>query len=304
MEQQFKGIEFDILDQIKKSTAERVKQEQANEEIKLLGTPINKLIPEIYEDKRILPNAFLRSGLFGMVKKGKRALVKDEPIFSMSQYEVTFSGECLDQNDLELWDTLLYIAKERQVDSELRISLYDLCKQMNFNIGKNNYDRLISRTQRLQFGQIKIKKDKLQFGGSLINNYYIDENGDGKLVIEYNKKLMPLFKDKDYTFININIKHQLGDSQLARWLYNFYESHKEPIPFQLDYIQKLCRSSSTPKEFKRLLKNALEHIKQTYLNIELNSKWDYEINNKNYLIIYPNGKNNDIKLPKIQLKTF
>ena len=265
-------------------------RQKATEEAKLLGTAMQQLLPKIFEEKRAIPNCFLRGALFGMVRKGRRSLVKDEPIFTMSQYEVAFSGEHLDQNDLELWDTLIYLAKQRNVDSELRITLYELCQQMRLTDAKSNYERLTNRAKRLVFGKVSIKTGTKEFFGGLINNVYIDTAGDGKLVIEYNKKLMPLFVDGDYTLISADIRHLLGDNQLARWLYNFYESHNQPMPFALNFIQKLCRSETEAKDFKRKLKNALEEVKKAHLAVNLKSKWDYEITIKNYLLVYPKGK--------------
>ena len=96
--------------------------------------------------------------------------------------------------------------------------------------------------------------------------------------------------DRFCTLIFNLARHLLGDNQLARWLYNFYESHNQPIPFAIDFIQKLCRSETEPKDFKRKLKNALEEVKKAYLAVNLKSKWSYEITNKNYLLIYPRGK--------------
>ena len=280
----------DKIQEFKKHLVTKEQRQKAEEEAKLLGTTMQQLLPEIFEDRRAIPNCFLRGALFGMVRKGRRALVENQPIFTMSQYEVSFSGSEMDQNDLEIWDTLMYLAKNRNIDSELRITLYDLCQQMRLSPTQKTYERLVARVQRLQFGQVKINKDKKQFGGSLINNYYIDTDGDSKLVIEYNKKLMPLFVDGDYTLISADIRHLLGDNQLARWLYNFYESHNQPIPFAINFIQKLCRSESEPKEFKRLLKNASELVKKAHLAVNLKSKWDYEISKNNYLMVYPKGK--------------
>lgn len=283
-------IDKEYFEKAKQHILTKEKRQKAEEEAKLLGTAMQQLLPEIFEDKRAIPNCFLRGALFGMVRKGRRALVENQPIFTMSQYEVSFSGSEMDQNDLEIWDTLMYLAKNRNIDSELRITLYDLCQQMRLSPTQKTYERLVARVQRLQFGQVKINKDKRQFGGSLINNYYIDTDGDGKLVIEYNKKLTPLFVDGDYTLISADIRHLLGDNQLARWLYNFYESHNQPIPFAINFIQKLCRSESEPKEFKRLLKNASELVKKAHLAVNLKSKWDYEISKNNYLMVYPKGK--------------
>jgi hypothetical protein len=281
---------FNKLEQAKKQITSRQEKEKAEAEAKLLGTAIQQLLPDIFEEKRAIPNCFLRGALFGMVRKGKRALVENKPIFTMSQYQISFSGSELDQNDLELWDTLMYVAKDRKVDNILRITLYDLCQIMRLSPTKTAYDALIKRAERLQFGQVKIKTGKYEFFGSLINNGYIDKNGDGKLVIEYNKTLAPLFQDNDYTFISVDIRHLLGDNQLARWIYNFYESHKEPIPFALNFIQKLCRSETEAKDFKRKLKHALELVKNAHIAVNIKSKWNYDLTENNFLVVYPLGK--------------
>lgn len=279
----------DKINEFRKHLISKEQRQRAEKEARLLGKSMQQLLPEIFEDKRAIPNCFLRGALFGMVRKGKRKLVGDLPIFTMSQYEVSFSGYELDQNDLELWDTLMYLARERKVNNELRITLYDLCQQMKLSYNQERSRKLTERAKRLQFGQVVIKTNTKLFAGSLINNVYIDTDGDGKLVVEYNKKLTPLFTE-DYTFINADIRHLLGDNQLARWLYNFYESHTQPIPFEIGFIQKLCRSETEPKDFKRKLKNALEEVKKAHLVVNLKSKWNYEITDKNYLLVYPKGK--------------
>ena len=134
---------------------EKEQRRKAEEEAKLLGTAMQQLLPEIFEDKRAIPNCFLRGALFGMVRKGRRALVENQPIFTMSQYEVSFSGSEMDQNDLEVWDTLMYLAKERNVDNELRITLYDLCQQMRIANSGANRDALVSRIKRLNLMNYK-----------------------------------------------------------------------------------------------------------------------------------------------------
>ena len=277
------------IEQAKKNITTREEREKIANEAKILGTAMQKLLPDIFEEKRVIPNCFLRGSLFGMVRKGRRALVGNVPIFTMSQYDLFFTGYELDQNDLELWDTLIYLAKSKKINNELRITLYELCQHMKLPYTSIYRKVLIERVKRLQLGQITIKTNGKQFFGSLIDNGYIDEVGDGKLVIEYNKKLAPLFADNEYTIVSINMRYSLGDNQLARWLYNFYESHNKPMPFSLEFLQKLCRSESEPKEFKRLLKNAVEMIQKAYLAMNNKSKWSYELTQNDYLIVYPKG---------------
>ena len=271
---------------------QKIKEEIAvlRAEDELMQRPTEIFLPDIFEEKRAIPNGFLRSALFGLVKKGKRSIVKDEAIFSMSQYDIKFSGEYLDQNDQELWDTLIYLAKKNNVDSELRITLYELCKLMNLSNQKITRDRLIVRAKRLAFGKVTLRVSGKEYYGSLIDDVFIDGNGDGKLVIRYNKKMINIFSDKDYTLINQNVRNLLGDNQLARWIYSFYESHNNPIPLKLNYIQTLCRSVSELKGFKQKLKSALDLIKQAFKTVDNKSNWNWEITENNYLVIYKYGK--------------
>jgi hypothetical protein len=189
-------------------------RQKAEEEAQLLGKTMQQLLPEIFEDKRAIPNSFLRGALFGMVRKGRRALVDNIPIFTMSQYQLNFTGHELDQNDLELWDTLIFLARNRNIENELRITLYDLCQQLRITDNNINRETVIKRIERLKIGTIKLSSGGKIFFGSLINNGYIDKDSDGKVVIEYNKKLAPLFADGDYTLISADIRHLLGDRRL------------------------------------------------------------------------------------------
>lgn len=256
----------------------------------LNSQPLNDLLPEIFQERRAIPNPFLRSALFGMIRKGKRQLVKDEQIMSMSQYDIFFSGEQLDQNDLEVWDTLMYLAKKSAIDNELTISLYELCKHLNYADQKKSRERILARAKRLSFGKITIKFKNKEYFGSLIDDVIIDKNSDGKISIKFNKRIASYFAENDHTFIESNIKRYLGDSQLNRWLFNFYESHTNPIPYKLEYLQELCRSCTELRDFKRKVKESLIEIKKAYLNVDPQSKWDFEIKNDNTVIVYKNGK--------------
>lgn len=246
-----------------------------NDTIKNLTLPIQQQLPDIFEDKRLVPNSFLRGALFGVVKKGKRAVVKDEKIFSMSHYDISFSGEYLDQNDLELWDSLIYLAKNKLVDYELRITLYELRKFLGYTQSRRVYDTIITRAKRLKFAMLEIKKDSVKYFGSLIDDVLIDDKDEGKLVVRFNKRLVNLFSEKDYTIISVDIRKRIGENQLARWLYNFYESHQEPLPFTIELLKKLCRSEANIYKFKSMLKEALELVRKGHHSVGRN--FEYEI---------------------------
>lgn len=273
--------------------------EVLNDVIKNLTLPIQQQLPDIFEDKRLVPNSFLRGALFGVVKKGKRAIVKDEKIFSMSHYDISFSGEYLDQNDLELWDSLIYLAKNKMVDYELRITLYELRKFLGYTQTQRVYDTIIARAKRLKFAMLEIKKDSVKYFGSLIDEVLIDSQDDGKLVIKFNKRLVKLFSEKDYTIISVDIRKQIGENQLARWLYNFYESHKDPIPFKIEFLKSLCRSEANIYKFKSMLKEALELVRKGHHNVGRN--FEYEIKKDSLFIKKDKPQNLITKQPELGL---
>lgn len=267
---------IDVLRDVNKRQ-ESIKNEikNLNGALKTLTLPIQQQLPDIFEDKRVVPNSFLRGALFGVVKKGKRAVVKDEKIFSMSHYDISFSGEYLDQNDLELWDSLIYLAKDKMVDYELRITLYELRKFLGYTQTKRAYDTIMIRAKRLKFAMLEIKKDSINYLGSLIDDVLIDSKNEGKLVIRFNKRLVKLFSEKDYTIISVDIRRRIGENQLARWLYNFYESHQDPLPFAIEFLKNLCRSEANIYKFKSMLKEALELVRKGHHSVGRN--FEYEI---------------------------
>ena len=52
---------------------------------------------------RTVPNACIRSALFAVVRKGQRKIFKERKIFSQPGYDIYFSGEQLDQLDLDVF---------------------------------------------------------------------------------------------------------------------------------------------------------------------------------------------------------
>ncbi len=278
--------------QIKIDSEKKTFEDKKIEENKISSKPVYSIIPEIYDnEKRAIPNVFLRSALFGIVKSGKRALVENLRVPSMSQYEVYFSGSKLDQNDLDVWDSLTLLARKKETIDLLKITYYELCKFMGYAHGKKNIDAIKSRIERLKFGVIKIKFNKITYAGSLIDDFLIDEN-DGKLVIRFNKKLLSLFENnKDYTIINKKIKDYLGENQLASWLFHFYETHTNSVPFTIDFLKKLSGSETELKDFKRKLKFVLELIKTAYTKNEMHI--DYEIKNDSLYVIKKDSTKNE-----------
>ena len=62
------------------------------------------------EPVRGVPNGFLRSALFGAIRKGRRRFVKGERLAALDGIEIHYTGERLDQGDLDVYENSPEIA--------------------------------------------------------------------------------------------------------------------------------------------------------------------------------------------------
>lgn len=226
--------------------------------------PLQQSLPLIFENNRVIPNAFIRSALFGMVKKGARKFIDNEEIIAMKQYKITYRGDALDQNDLEVWDTLIYLAKSSAIDDKIETSIYRILQGIGLqtNTGTNT-KAVIARLSRLQGGQLSLngktpENKKILYVGSLIDDFTYSD--DGKLVIRFNKKLSNLFTENDYTFIDNNTRMLLENSQITKWLFHLYSSHNNPIPLTLDFLKQLARSTMVLSDFRKQIRKAINEL--------------------------------------------
>ena len=116
--------------------------------------PFQQSLPLIFENSRVIPNAFIRSALFGMVKKGARKYIDSEEVIAMKQYKIVYKGEALDQNDLEVWDTVIYLAKKLNADDKIETSIYKILQEIGLQTNSgNNVKAIVARLSRLQGGR-------------------------------------------------------------------------------------------------------------------------------------------------------
>ena len=151
---------------------------------------LNALIPDIQENNRVIPNAFLRSSLFGIVKKGQRSLVKDKEIFSLSQYKIYFTGEELDQLDLIVWDSLVYLFKQKSNDKDkIYLSLYEILTCMGYKNDTKIRQQVKERIKRLNIANVSVISSEEDYGGNLIYDFSLDKNSDNYCLF-MNRKLL------------------------------------------------------------------------------------------------------------------
>jgi hypothetical protein len=217
-------------------------------------------LPAWPESVRALPNGFLRSALFGVIRKGPRRYMEHEPIAAVFGIEILFTGKRLDQGDSGVYQGVLHIARNHDLGSQCRFSAYSLLKLLGKKDTGGNRDTLYERLFRLKAATVEVKQGRFTYIGSLIDEVFKDEITH-EYVIVLNEKMRALFGDSDFTLLDWKIYSALDGKPLAQWLHGFYSSHAKPYPIGISKLYELCGSeSSVITDFKKDLLKAFDSV--------------------------------------------
>lgn len=227
------------------------------------------------EPTRGVPNGVLRSALFGAIKKGPRRYMERERIAALEGIEIHYTGQRLDQGDLDLWENVLHLARLGQMGEQCRFTAYAMLKlQDDTDTGKNR-DTLHKRLLRLKANGVEVKQGRFTYIGSLIDEVYRDEKTK-EYVIVLNAKLHPLFAADQFTQVDWSVRHALRGQPLAQWLHGFYASHARPFPLNQATLLELSGSENTePRSGRQKLRKALDALKTA--SVTNGQRFSYDI---------------------------
>ena len=226
---------------------------------------------------RAVPNGFLRSALFGAIKKGSRPYLERAEIHAQDGIQIRYTGARLDQGDLDVWETILHIVRDQALGNECRVNAYQILKLWGKTDTGKNRDTLDRRLSRMKATALDVSVGKYSYEGSLIDEVYRDKETK-EYVIFLNPKLKALFEPDQFTQIQWNIRRSLDGQPLAQWLYSFFSSHAQPHPIKIETLYKLCGSEAGELwKFTQNLRRALEAVVQVCK--EGNEYFSFEIEN-------------------------
>lgn len=230
---------------------EAQEQEEPAQEIQLPLWP---------EPVRAVPNGFLRSALFGAIAKGKRRYIDGEQLAALDGIEIRYTGQRLDQGDLDVWESVLHAVRLQELGSQCRLTSYALLKLMGKTDTGKNRATLNKRITRLVASALTVKQGRYSYIGSLIAGAAKDEETQ-EWVIELDAKLRPLFAADQFTQVEWAVRHALDGQQLAQWLHGFYASHAKPFPLKVETLHRLCGSEAgLMSDFAKKLRKALDAV--------------------------------------------
>ncbi len=206
---------------------------------------------------RGVPNGVLRSALFGAIKKGARRYMEGEKVAALDGIEIRYTGQRLDQGDLDVWESVLHVARLQEMGERCRFTAYSLLKLMGKTDAGSNRETLHKRLMRLKANAVEVQQGRYSYAGSLIDDVYRDKDTH-EYVLVLNPKLRPLFAADQFTQIEWTVRHELDGKPLAQWLHGFYASHAAPLPMKVETLHKLCGSEAARMDhFRQDLRKAL-----------------------------------------------
>lgn len=234
------------------------------------------------DDKRAAPNSMVRCALFRAAlasKSGSRKMHRNTPLPSLGNEEVFYSGDDLDQKDMDVWMAVLQLFREKPVGDVVRVSSNQLLILSGLSNSGTSHEALKQRLDRLTFAHIRLNptdpSSKYSFHGSLLQR--AERSDDGKVwEISLAPRLKLLFTE-GYTWVDWEIRNSLKRSPMAQWLHSFYRSHKEPLPLTTEKLHKMCGSQSQEMRFFRNdLKKAFRRLEQSCSSFGVTIEWKHD----------------------------
>lgn len=248
------------IEELREQAKQRAEREKRDP---LPGAPLPKNVVQLPlwpEPVRAVPNGFLRSALFGAIAKGRRRYIDGEQLAALDGIEIRYTGQRLDQGDLDVWESVLHAVRLQELGSQCRVTSYALLKLMGKTDTGKNRATLNKRITRLVASALTVKQGRYTYIGGLIRFAAKDEETQ-EWVIELDEKLRPLFAADQFTQIEWAVRHELDGKPLAQWLHGFYASHAKPFPMRMETLLKLAGSEdANPRSAQQTLRKALDAV--------------------------------------------
>lgn len=235
------------LEALRKSMVEREKKAVAQ-------------LPFWPEPKRGAPNSFIRSALFAAIQSKDRQFLKETVLASQDGIVVKYTGEQLNQSDLDVWETIVHLARDQPLGTTASFTAHGLLKAMGMPTGNSQHKQLHSTLLRLTACAVEVTHDNKTYFGPLIKSGAKDEV-TRHYGIELNKGIIKLFGENQWTALDWKQRQELRGQPLAQALHAFYSSHREPYAVKVETLQAYTGSRNKQiASFKRQVRTALNEL--------------------------------------------
>ena len=212
------------------------------------------------EPKRGAPNSFIRSALFAAIQSKDRQYLKEQVLASQDGITVKYTGEQLNQSDLDVWETIVHLAREQPLGTFCSFTAHGLLKALGLPTGNSQHKQLHSTLLRLTACAVEVHHEGKTYFGPLIKSGAKDDL-TRHYGVELNKGIIHLFGENQWTALDWRQRQQLRGQPLAQALHAFYSSHRHPYPVKLSTLKEYTGSrNKQTASFKRQVRLALQQL--------------------------------------------
>jgi hypothetical protein len=207
------------------------------------------------EPARGVPNDILRSALFAAIQRKGREYFKHKLLASYEGVQIRYTGEQLDQSDLDVWEQAIHLARLEPLGAACYFSAHAFLRDIKRSAGKSDYLWLQSVITRLQACVVEITRHRKIYGRSLVTRFDIDDvTRRFRVIIDPD---MLLVYTAGWTGIDWDQRQKLRGKPLALWLHGYYASHASPVPVYVKTLRDLSGAKNVQLPgFRRQLRRA------------------------------------------------
>lgn len=217
-------------------------------------------LPVWLEAVRGVPNAALRSALFGAIRRGRRVFLQGQKLTSVNGLTVLFTGPRLDQADLDVWEQCLHLARTEGLGCRIHFSARGFLKAIGRAGGGKDAEWLKNAFRRLAASVVEIQDGRRAYFGPMLHHGARDD-ATGEYVIEINPAIRSLYGVGGWSQVDWKVRRALAGQPLAQWLHGFYTTHAEPYPYKVETLHGLCGSEAgLMSDFAKTLRKALDAV--------------------------------------------
>jgi hypothetical protein len=190
-----------------------------------------------------------------MVKRGVRAHMARQTLAVVNGAEIIYTGERLDQGDLDVWAQCLHIARTHNLGLRIQFGAREFLREIDRNGGGSSIEWLKRSLTRLMECTVWIKEGKRMYSGHLLEFAGWDDETE-RFVIEISPSAASLYGTDSWTAVEL-LQRQALKGDLARWLHAFYATHTHPFAYKVETLHSLCGSAAARmRDFRTELRAA------------------------------------------------
>ena len=168
---------------------------------------------------------------------------KKQLLCSIKGVSLRYTGEQLDQSDLDVWEQAVHLARLHPLGNVCHFTAYSFLKALGHGTGKAQYKWLSEVITRLVACEVELSTKERAYGGNLITSWKRDEV-TGSYALTLNPDILRLYSYGDWTALDWEQRLKLRGKPLALWLHGFYSSHAKAYLMLVETLHQLSGAVS------------------------------------------------------------